>query len=302
MNVDTLLAAMPGLARSTAQAYLPHNDAAMREFQITNANRAWMWLAQVGHESLSLRYLEEIADGSAYEGRKDLGNTQPGDGKRYKGRGPIQITGRYNYTQAGAALKLDLVNRPQIAAEPQHAFRVSAWWWHANGLNGISDTGDVTAATRRINGGLNGLSDRQSRYARAKGLGPTAVLPGAGAAPEAEAEEMTASAVADNGALHVFAAGPGALFYAYQPRDKTSWSGGEAGKRIAGLAPFAPAPSGRQIRGVTAGKAANGNLHVFVVLDDGSVAFTWQAKGSSSWAGGAPGKSIAALSLFAPRP
>ena len=302
MNVDTLLAAMPGLARQTAQAYLPHNDAAMREFEITNANRAWMWLAQVGHESLSLRYLEEIADGSAYEGRKDLGNTQPGDGKRYKGRGPIQITGRYNYTAAAGALKLDLVNRPQIAAEPQHAFRVSAWWWFANGLNGISDTGDVTAATRRINGGLNGLSDRQSRHARCKNLGPTAVLPGAGAAPEPAAEEMTASAVADNGNLHVFSATPGALFYAYQPAGKTSWSGGEAGKRIAGMSAFAPAPAGRQIRGVAAAKAANGNLHVFAVLDDGSVVFTWQAKGSSGWSGGAPGKGIAGLSPFAPAP
>ena len=296
------MAAMPGLARGTAEAYLPHNDAAMSEFQITNANRAWMWLAQVGHESLSLRYLEEIASGAAYEGRKDLGNTQPGDGVKYKGRGPIQITGRYNYTAAASALKLDLVNRPQIAAEPQHAFRVSAWWWATNGLNAISDTGDVTAATRRINGGLNGLSDRQSRYARAKGLGPTAVLPSGGRTPEAAGESMIASAVADNGNLHTFAASDDALFYAWQAKDSTGWSGGAPGKSVAKFAMFARAPSGRKITAVSACKAAGGNLHVFARLDDGSTVFAWQAKGASAWSGGEAGKSIAGLSAFAPAP
>lgn len=179
MNVDTLLAAMPGLDRATATAYLPHNDRAMVEFGITNEKRAWMWLAQTGHESLSLRYLEEIASGAAYEGRKDLGNTQPGDGVKYKGRGPIQITGRANYTKAAGALGVDLVNRPQLAAEPQYAFRVSGWWWAAHGLNAIADTGSVRDATKRINGGYNGLADREDRYARCKRLG-SAALPGPG--------------------------------------------------------------------------------------------------------------------------
>jgi predicted chitinase len=178
MEVGTLMSAMPGLDRTKATAYLPPMEVAMREFNITNLARSRMWLAQVGHESMSLRYFEEIASGAAYEGRKDLGNTQKGDGVRFKGRGPIQITGRYNYTKAAQALKLDLVNNPPLAAQPQHAFRVSAWWWANNGLNGISDTNDVVAATRRINGGLNGLQDRQSRYARVQTLG-NAVLPGA---------------------------------------------------------------------------------------------------------------------------
>jgi putative chitinase len=177
MNANTLQKAMPGLSLSLAQQYQPLCDAAMNEFGITNHHRCWMWLAQVGHESVSLRYFEEIASGSAYEGRRDLGNTQPGDGKRFKGRGPIQITGRTNYTNAGKALKLDLVNNPQMAADPKHAFRVSAWWWKTHGLNEISDTDDVTSATRRINGGLNGLQDRQNRHNSVKRLGQTAVLP-----------------------------------------------------------------------------------------------------------------------------
>jgi predicted chitinase len=177
MNVETLIKAMPGLQRNTAQAYLPFMEQAMNEFQINNPARAQMWLAQVGHESGSLRYMQEIASGSAYEGRTDLGNTQPGDGRRYKGRGPIQLTGRANYTAAGKALNLDLVGNPQLAAQPRNAFRVSAWWWWQHGLNPIADTRDVTAATRRINGGTNGLTDRQSRYRRVAALGD-AVLPG----------------------------------------------------------------------------------------------------------------------------
>jgi predicted chitinase len=170
MNVDTLLAAMPGLDRATATRYLPLMEAAMCEHKITNDSRAKMWLAQVGHESVSLRYMEEIASGAAYEGRKDLGNIYPGDGVKYKGRGPIQLTGRANYTAAGQALGLDLVNHPELASNPDTGFRVSAWWWLTHGLNEISDTNDVMAATRRINGGYNGLSDREARYARVKAL------------------------------------------------------------------------------------------------------------------------------------
>lgn len=190
MDAQTLMRAMPGLTLATASAYLPHMETAMREHGITTPARAHMWLAQVGHESMSLRYMEEIASGAAYEGRKDLGNTQPGDGKRFKGRGPIQLTGRANYTAAGRALGLDLVGNPALAAQPQHAFRVSAWWWRTNGLNEISDRGDVVAATRRINGGTNGLADRQDRHARVRQLG-NAVLPG-GAGPAATGPAPTA--------------------------------------------------------------------------------------------------------------
>jgi predicted chitinase len=175
MDVATLQAAMPGLATAKATEYLAPMEAAMAEFGVTSELRSRMWLAQVGHESLSLKYFEEIASGAAYEGRKDLGNTQPGDGKRFKGRGPIQLTGRANYTTAAKALNLPLVDNPPMAADPKYAFRISAWWWEAHGLNPISDKADVTAATRRINGGLNSLADRQSRYERARALGPRVI-------------------------------------------------------------------------------------------------------------------------------
>ena len=243
MKVDALLAAMPGLTRALAIEYLGPMEAAQREFEITSELRSRMWLAQVGHESASLRYFEEIASGAAYEGRADLGNTQPGDGVRYKGRGPIQITGRYNYTAAGAALALDLVGQPTLAADPQHAFRVSAWWWQTHGLNPISDTADVTAATKRINGGTNGLADRQQRYARCKQLGAAVVVD----APQPPTEEdlMALTAVVNSaGALHVFveSSKDGSIWYTWQRKGESAWQGGVAGQSPAKLQLFAPAP------------------------------------------------------------
>lgn len=183
MNVETLMAAMPGLGRARAEECVAANDAAMRQFGITTLPRARQWLAQIGHESVSLRYFAEIASGSAYEGRADLGNTHPGDGRRFKGRGPIQITGRSNYTRAAQALGLDLVNHPEIAERPEVAFKISAWWWWQAGCNQLADGPDaVRATTRRINGGYNGLSDRQSRFNHIQALG-AAILPGEAPAP-----------------------------------------------------------------------------------------------------------------------
>jgi len=103
----------------------------------------------------------------AYEGRRDLGNTQPGDGKRYKGRGPIQLTGRNNYRAAGGALGLELEANPQRAADVDVGFRVAAWFWTSRGLNLLADVGDFREITRRINGGFNGLPQREAYSRRA---------------------------------------------------------------------------------------------------------------------------------------
>ena len=112
--------------------------------------------------------MEEIASGSAYEGRADLGNTQPGDGKRYKGRGPIQLTGRANYKRYGDLLGLDLVNNPTIAATKEVGFRIAGQFWKLNGLNELADQQQFKAITKKINGGYNGLDDRIKYYERAK--------------------------------------------------------------------------------------------------------------------------------------
>jgi predicted chitinase len=140
----------------------------MQEFQITSYLREAAFLAQLAHESGELRYMEEIASGAAYEGRKDLGNTQPGDGKRYKGRGPIQLTGRANYQKYGDLLDLDLINNPTMAATPQVGFRIAGQFWQLNGLNPLADQQNFKEITKRINGGYNGLVDRTMYYDRAK--------------------------------------------------------------------------------------------------------------------------------------
>ena len=131
------------------------------------------FLAQVGHESGDLRYSGELADGSAYEGRIDLGNTQPGDGPRFKGRGLIQLTGRANYIAYGNARNQDFVtgnNYLLIATDPNLAVDVACWYWTTHGLNALADADDLNGITLKINGGYNGLGDRAAHLQRAKCL------------------------------------------------------------------------------------------------------------------------------------
>jgi predicted chitinase len=158
---------MPTLSQAKADQYLPHINRAMAEAGINTPQRQAAFLAQLGHESGGLRYMEEIASGAAYEGRRDLGNTQPGDGTRYKGRGPIQLTGRANYRAAGKALGLDLEGNPRQAASPEVGFRTAAWFWNSRNLNSLADKGDFRGITKRVNGGYNGLADREAYYRRA---------------------------------------------------------------------------------------------------------------------------------------
>ena len=165
---DELRQIMPNCAATKRADYLPFIQQAMQEFQITSYLREAAFLAQLAHESGELRYMEEIASGAAYEGRKDLGNTQPGDGKRYKGRGPIQLTGRANYQKYGGLLDLDLINNPTMAATPQVGFRIAGQFWQLNGLNPLADQQNFKEITKRINGGYNGLADRTMYYDRAK--------------------------------------------------------------------------------------------------------------------------------------
>ena len=154
--------------RADAQKWHPLIVRALREADATTPARVAMFLAQMAHESGQFKYLEELASGDAYEGRKSLGNTRPGDGPRFKGRGIIQLTGRYNYGAAGDALGIDLLSRPEVAAEPSTAARVAAWYWRTRNCNEGSDRLDLEAVTRRINGGLNGLEDRRRYYETAK--------------------------------------------------------------------------------------------------------------------------------------
>jgi putative chitinase len=127
-----------------------------------------MFLAQVAHESGEFRYVQELASGSAYEGRKDLGNTEPGDGVRFKGRGLIQITGRANYEACGRAIGADFIADPALMEQPTWAVGSAAWFWQQHGMNELADAENFDAITRRINGGSNGQQDRLAYLMRAK--------------------------------------------------------------------------------------------------------------------------------------
>ena len=166
LDEATLLKIMPH-AKSRVQDFLEPLNAAMREFHINTPVRQAAFLAQIAHESGELRYVKEIASGAAYEGRKDLGNTQPGDGMRYKGRGLIQITGRNNYAECGKALGVDLITQPELLETNDLACRSAAWFWASHGLNDLADKGGFERITKRINGGYNGLKERQAYYAKA---------------------------------------------------------------------------------------------------------------------------------------
>ena len=158
---------MPNAAAKAA-TYVPIINKWSPTFDITTPRRMAHFLAQIAHESAELRYTKELASGKAYEGRKDLGNTQRGDGVRFKGRGLIQITGRANYAAYAKFCGFDVVAKPELLEQPLGATKSAMWYWQTHGLNQIADKDDDLAITKRINGGTNGLADRRKYLAMAK--------------------------------------------------------------------------------------------------------------------------------------
>ncbi len=130
---------LPDSTETNRQKYLPYFNKYLPEYGIATKKQVAKFFAQIGHESGSLRYSEEIASGAAYESRKDLGNTQKGDGTKFKGRGLIQITGRANYQEISNAFGVDFINEPQLLAQPEWAVRSACWWWQKRGLNEIAN-------------------------------------------------------------------------------------------------------------------------------------------------------------------
>lgn len=141
------------------------------EFNIDTVLRQACWFGQVAHESGSLRYVAEIWGNTpaqkGYEGRADLGNTQPGDGYRFKGRGLIQITGRTNTLECLKALGRPETDTAYLET-PLGATRSACWYWKRHGLNDLADKAAFGTLTKRINGGYNGLDDRIRHYVRAR--------------------------------------------------------------------------------------------------------------------------------------
>lgn len=178
MTVKQLLAIMPNARNYVAknknfagyslESIVLRMNKYAKEFGIDSPQRWAHYLAQIAHESLELRYSEEIASGKAYEGRKDLGNIYKGDGVRFKGRGLIQLTGRTNYTTYKAFCGFDVVSQPELLCKPVGAIRSSMWFWWKKGLNALADKDDFATITKRINGGTNGWDDRKKYLDRAQ--------------------------------------------------------------------------------------------------------------------------------------
>jgi putative chitinase len=179
LTSEQLQSIMPRLSATKNSELLPFLTSAMAEFAIEAPARAAAFLAQLAHESGQFRFMEEIWGPTDAQRRYEpvttlsqrLGNVETGDGKRFKGRGPIQLTGRANYQRFGDLLDVDLVAEPPRAAMPDVAFRVAGLFWSKNGLNELADLSTADAfkqITRRINGGTNGLAERQAFYAVAR--------------------------------------------------------------------------------------------------------------------------------------
>lgn len=194
ITTQQLLQILPSAGQS-AGVFVPVLNTAMNHYQIVGLKRVAAFVAQVGHESGHLAHLVENLNYSADALRKTwpsrfnaelattaarkpeqianiaygnrMGNSAPGDGWKYRGRGLIQITGRSNYAECGEALGLDLVNHPELLEKPQHACMSAAWFWASRGLNTLADAGSFSKITSRINGGQNGAADRQALYAKA---------------------------------------------------------------------------------------------------------------------------------------
>ena len=168
---ESILHEIAPTAPAHAAVFVPHLNKACKRYEINMRRRIAMFLAQVAHESGGFHYVEEIASGKAYEGRKDLGNTHPGDGPKYKGRGLIQITGRVNYLALSEAFGVDFVNVPRLLQQDEYACLSAGWKWQQIKGNGLADLPDTWRSltkhyspfmyiTWRINGGLTGYVDR----------------------------------------------------------------------------------------------------------------------------------------------
>lgn len=170
-----LLRAVPKLYKIRLDEFVDSFNKYSDDFGINTPLRAVHYLAQVFHESGSLRYVEEIASGAAYDTGKlavKLGNTpqRDGDGQKYKGRGFIQITGKANYKayRDSGYCNGDVVAHPEWLCKSPGNQKASMWFWKTNGLNALADRDDILAITKKVNGGTNGLASRKYYYRRFK--------------------------------------------------------------------------------------------------------------------------------------
>lgn len=166
-------------ARKRVDDFLEPLNAAMKEFVIVTPARMGEFLPQLAHESGQFQYMQEIASGAAYEGRLDLGNDEPGDGIKFKGHGPMQITGKKNHYLCADALGIPREEICEYLVTPVGGCRGAGWFWRVGAglnlskraiaygvpvgcdLNDLADAGDFEGITLAVNGGTNGIEDRR---------------------------------------------------------------------------------------------------------------------------------------------
>lgn len=182
---DAQLKAILPLAKEVnRKKYLPFFNKYFEEYEVNTPVRIGAFLAQIGHESGNLLYNKELASGAAYEGRKDLGNTEPNDGPKFLGRSLIQITGKINYKNISDEVGVDFVTNPELLEKPEYSALGAFWFWNKYKLNTYADMclgqtnfnlktiplqrGGFEKLTRKINGGVNGYQDRLNKFLKAK--------------------------------------------------------------------------------------------------------------------------------------
>ena len=166
----TMAQAAAVFTRSPSASQLADLNSCLRRFAINTPARIRHFLAQVGHESGGLRWMLELASGDAYEGRQDLGNTRTGDGRRFRGAGAIQLTGRYNYQRFADYIKDPDVMDGASYVSIRYPFTSAGFWWHLNAINAFVDQGaSCRQVSAKVNGRdpANGLADREAYFARA---------------------------------------------------------------------------------------------------------------------------------------
>jgi predicted chitinase len=142
-------------------------NACLVRFQINTSVRIRHFISQISHESGGGKWMKELASGDDYEGRKDLGNTQPGDGRKYKGAGFIQLTGRANYSDFSKYMNDPKVMDGVDYVALNYPATSAGYWWYNNRMNALCDKNpSVEEVTRKVNGGLRGIEDRKVYYNR----------------------------------------------------------------------------------------------------------------------------------------
>lgn len=173
MTVATLQKIIPKATAAKINVYAPLLSKFMAQYKIVGLHREAAFLAAIAHESDNLE--KTVEDGNdayfkRYEGNKNLGNTKPGDGLRFKGRGLIQITGRWNYTALSKTANIDFVASPKLLEEPVAAVISACWFWNFKKLSPLADQDEFKEITRLVNGGYNGWANRQALYLHAKNI------------------------------------------------------------------------------------------------------------------------------------